>query len=262
MAVENWITLDDPTVTKIALYRPKATWARLDVSPFIFMYVTLHGYATYASMMENNAMYWLVLMILPCVLFLHILIFFISIWSVQWRCIISLVHVETVSEATIVRVIPMVNQGVETLVDLNLNLNSLSSYDSESPIISSNGIQEPLSSPMASFVFQKTSFWWIKMNKENDENASKDKTMEVTSKVANETIHHWCRVEYPTNSKLSSYTKCLGYSNQSQYEAGSKRWGDNTFDIPSPLFSELLAEHAVAPMFVFQVIPTCDIVIN
>jgi hypothetical protein len=54
----HWIQLNDPTVTKIALYRPKPTWSRLDVAPFVACYAVLHVWSTYASIMNQDATYW------------------------------------------------------------------------------------------------------------------------------------------------------------------------------------------------------------
>ena len=59
---------------------------------------------------------------------------------------------------------------------------------------------------------------------------------------------------YPTDSPLSAYLSCGRYQTPAQVAAGAARWGNNAVEIPMPLFGDLMAEHAVAPMFVFQMV--------
>lgn len=52
---------------------------------------------------------------------------------------------------------------------------------------------------------------------------------------------------------LREFQLSKGLTSQSEIETINKHYGDNTFDIPVPTFSELWKEHAVAPFFIFQV---------
>lgn len=51
---------------------------------------------------------------------------------------------------------------------------------------------------------------------------------------------------------LQSFQKSRGLVNRSEIDRIHEHYGDNTFDIPVPTFTELWKEHAVAPFFIFQ----------
>ncbi|TGZ83038.1 putative cation transporting ATPase [Ascodesmis nigricans] len=52
---------------------------------------------------------------------------------------------------------------------------------------------------------------------------------------------------------LEHFQKSRGIQTQERLDQLQHHYGDNTFDIPIPTFSELFKEHAVAPFFVFQI---------
>lgn len=52
---------------------------------------------------------------------------------------------------------------------------------------------------------------------------------------------------------LEHFQKSRGITTASELSRIQQHYGDNTFDIPVPSFSELFKEHAVAPFFVFQI---------
>ncbi|KAK4163309.1 putative type V cation-transporting ATPase [Cladorrhinum sp. PSN259] len=52
--------------------------------------------------------------------------------------------------------------------------------------------------------------------------------------------------------QLSKFQQSKGITSASELERLEQHYGDNTFDIPVPTFTELFKEHAVAPFFVFQ----------
>lgn len=52
---------------------------------------------------------------------------------------------------------------------------------------------------------------------------------------------------------ISDFQKSKGITNASELSRLQQHYGDNTFDIPVPTFTELFKEHAVAPFFVFQI---------
>jgi cation-transporting ATPase 13A1 len=53
--------------------------------------------------------------------------------------------------------------------------------------------------------------------------------------------------------KLRVFQEAKGLTNAADIERLQQHYGDNSFDIPVPTFTELFKEHAVAPFFVFQV---------
>lgn len=52
---------------------------------------------------------------------------------------------------------------------------------------------------------------------------------------------------------LENFQKSRGITSASELSRIHQHYGDNTFDIPVPTFTELFKEHAVAPFFVFQI---------
>lgn len=52
---------------------------------------------------------------------------------------------------------------------------------------------------------------------------------------------------------LGRFQSSRGLTSQSELDRIHQHYGDNTFDIPVPTFTELFKEHAVAPFFVFQI---------
>jgi cation-transporting ATPase 13A1 len=53
--------------------------------------------------------------------------------------------------------------------------------------------------------------------------------------------------------KLAIFQESKGLTTPAEIERLQQHYGDNSFDIPVPTFTELFKEHAVAPFFVFQV---------
>ncbi|KAF2261297.1 hypothetical protein CC78DRAFT_619529 [Lojkania enalia] len=53
--------------------------------------------------------------------------------------------------------------------------------------------------------------------------------------------------------QLSVFQQTTGLTSPTEIERLQRHYGDNSFDIPVPTFTELFKEHAVAPFFVFQV---------
>ena len=64
----------------------------------------------------------------------------------------------------------------------------------------------------------------------------------------------FARLPYPSSSHppLSTFLSPKGLSS-AQVEESTSLYGKNEFNIPIPSFSELFAEHATAPFFVFQI---------
>jgi manganese-transporting P-type ATPase len=52
---------------------------------------------------------------------------------------------------------------------------------------------------------------------------------------------------------LRAFQKSKGLTSSSEIKRLFQNYGDNTFDIPVPTFTELFKDHAVAPFFVFQI---------
>lgn len=64
-------------------------------------------------------------------------------------------------------------------------------------------------------------------------------------------------LSYPMDSEpkplIGSFQSSRGITSESEIQRIQEHYGDNTFDIPVPTFTELFKEHAVAPFFIFQI---------
>ncbi|KAF2127493.1 cation-transporting ATPase 4 [Dothidotthia symphoricarpi CBS 119687] len=64
-------------------------------------------------------------------------------------------------------------------------------------------------------------------------------------------------LSYPLDAEpkpqLKTFQQTQGLATSAEIERIQQHYGDNTFDIPVPTFTELFKEHAVAPFFVFQI---------
>ncbi|KAL9130394.1 MAG: hypothetical protein Q9217_001402 [Psora testacea] len=59
-------------------------------------------------------------------------------------------------------------------------------------------------------------------------------------------------IDHEPRPAIKTFQESQGLTSQAQIDRISQHYGDNTFDIPVPTFTELWKEHAVAPFFVFQ----------
>ncbi|KAF1811767.1 hypothetical protein P152DRAFT_459229 [Eremomyces bilateralis CBS 781.70] len=60
-------------------------------------------------------------------------------------------------------------------------------------------------------------------------------------------------VDSEPKPQLQVFQECQGLRTEADIRRLQEHYGDNTFDIPVPTFTELFQEHAVAPFFVFQI---------
>jgi manganese-transporting P-type ATPase len=60
-------------------------------------------------------------------------------------------------------------------------------------------------------------------------------------------------IDFEPKPIIGSFQKSRGITSASELSRLRQHYGDNTFDIPVPTFTELFKEHAVAPFFVFQI---------
>ena len=60
-------------------------------------------------------------------------------------------------------------------------------------------------------------------------------------------------LDHDPKPQLKTFQDTKGLTSQDEIDRLQHYYGDNSFDIPVPTFTELFKEHAVAPFFVFQV---------
>ena len=134
-------------------------------------------------------------------------------WNVNTRSLFTATKAKDVRSATLIKVTPIANAGTPEICELKRDT-----------VAGKQNI---------SFVFQKRRFTY------NPE----------TSSFAPLTF----ALDADVKPQLKTFQKSKGLTSAEEIKRVQEHYGDNTFDIPVPTFSELFKEHAVAPFFVFQI---------
>ncbi|KAG0646361.1 Manganese-transporting ATPase 1 [Hyphodiscus hymeniophilus] len=134
-------------------------------------------------------------------------------WNVNLKSVFTSTAATKVSEANLIKVLPVTNAGSAEICKIERD--------------NAGGKNN------VSFLFQKRRFLY---NAEN--NSFKPLVYAIDSDPA---------------PVLGDFQKSRGITSASELSRIHQHYGDNTFDIPVPTFSELFKEHAVAPFFVFQI---------
>ncbi|KAF1994041.1 hypothetical protein P154DRAFT_625002 [Amniculicola lignicola CBS 123094] len=134
-------------------------------------------------------------------------------WNVNLKSLFTTTGARDVGSATLIKVLPIANAGAAEIVEL---------------VRDNAGGKKNLS-----FLFQKRRFLY---------DAEKGSFAPLT---------------YPLDAEpkppLRVFQETKGLTAASEIERLQQHFGDNSFDIPVPTFTELFKEHAVAPFFVFQI---------
>jgi cation-transporting ATPase 13A1 len=141
------------------------------------------------------------------------LLWLMTKWSTDMRTIFTAVSAKDLRTATLIKVEPIANAGKPEICQLRREI-----IDGK---------------PTTSFLFQKRRFLY-----EQARGTFKPLTFALDSEI---------------KPQLKTFQTSKGLTSSSQIKKLQQHYGDNTFDIPVPTFSELFREHAVAPFFVFQI---------
>lgn len=134
-------------------------------------------------------------------------------WSVNVYTSFTCTKVSSVQDAELIKIVPIVNSGSSAICKLER--------------------EKEGSEIKTSFLFQKRRFpYWPDKG-----------TFAPLSYVLDES----------QKPHLAQFQKSKGLTTKAEIDKVHKHYGDNTFDIPVPTFTELWKEHAVAPFFIFQI---------
>ncbi|KAK8159579.1 cation-transporting ATPase 4 [Phyllosticta citrichinensis] len=134
-------------------------------------------------------------------------------WSVDLRGLFTTTKANSIRNATLIKVHPVANAGAAEICPLKRD--------------NAGG------KPNISFLFQKRRFLY---NVEKDSFAPLSYILDAEPKP-----------------EISLFQQSRGLESPAVIQRLEQHYGDNTFDIPVPTFTELFKEHAVAPFFVFQI---------
>ncbi|RPA73823.1 hypothetical protein BJ508DRAFT_418902 [Ascobolus immersus RN42] len=207
--------VDAPTIADASLLNPLPTYLRTYVWPFLAAYPAfLSIYLPQESYDKYIQSSEWTFVYLGSIITVQSLIWLSCHWSVTLRALFTSVKASDVRSARTIKVIPIANSGTADICPLI--------HDK------TKGHEEEIS-----FLFQKRRFLY------KPESGS------------------FSPLVYPTDTvpppPLSTFQTSAGLSTQDEINHLQHHYGDNTFDIPVPTFTELFKEHAVAPFFVFQI---------
>ena len=74
-----------------------------------------------------------------------------------------------------------------------------------------------------------------------------------TKYIYDQDLEKFVNLSFPADKTMGYYLESKGYLTEEEIETARYKYGENSFDVPVPLFFDLLKEQAMAPFFVFQV---------
>ncbi|KAF8853725.1 hypothetical protein BDZ45DRAFT_66575 [Acephala macrosclerotiorum] len=134
-------------------------------------------------------------------------------WNVNLKSLFTSVSANKVQDAQLIKVIPVTNAGSSEICKIDRD--------------NAGGKKN------ISFLFQKRRFLY---------DAEKNSFAPLSYAIDTE-----------PKPLIGDFQKSRGLTTASEISRIHQHYGDNTFDIPVPTFTELFKEHAVAPFFVFQI---------
>jgi len=134
-------------------------------------------------------------------------------WSVNLDTSFTCTKANSVEDASLIKIIPAVNSGAAGISKIEREVEG--------------------SKTKTSFLFQKRRFVY----------SPEKKTFAPLTYL----------LDQKEKPKMEYFQQSKGLATPAKVQEINKHYGDNTFDIPVPTFTELWKEHAVAPFFIFQI---------
>ncbi|PWN24374.1 putative SPF1-P-type ATPase [Jaminaea rosea] len=216
------VAVQSPDVARITLHVPIPLWTHLYVLPFLFLYpLYLYAYyVAYDSWIKSEE--WTFVYTVSLVVS-HALAFLGTKWSIGFKAWVTTKQVKDLPSAKLVRVFPQAHKGEGMIVPLVVSRHEVAfTYQADKYILALPDIKAP--------------------------EGSIYRARDITEPT-------FRRLPYPADSSppLSHFQASRGLVSEDDAMATLATYGGNQFEIPKPSFTELFAEHAVAPFFVFQV---------
>ena len=203
--------VDNEQIQDATLHNPLPLYLRLYIWPFTILwpaflavYLNEDRYDDYIDGQEWTFVWVATIFTLQSLAWLS------TKWSVNAATSIETTKAKTVREASLIKVIPIINSGSPSICKLEREADG-----------------------RINFLFQKRRFLYSP-----EENSFAPLAYALDQK------------EKPV---LKDFQQSKGLKTQTELDKVHEHYGDNTFDIPVPTFTELWKEHAVAPFFIFQV---------
>jgi len=211
--------VDDGLIQKASLYKPVFWLFRLDVLPFVVLYLVFFSFA----MNANTTSTYVGLIALPVLFSVHLFLFLMAQWSVRVRCALGYKLVKEVDQAEIVHITAAQNAGMDRLVKLLSN-----NYFAEAKSVT-------IMNKSFDITRERLDFQKVVYNFDSDKNT-------------------FARLDYPTRATVQNVLSWRGHNAAVDVGLSQLRWGANEYDIPIPNFLDL---YLVSHHSIFSECPFC-----
>lgn len=214
MAVESPRLVDNEQVQRASLHNPLPIYLRLYVWPFTILWpIFLALYLDQDRYDDYIDGQEWTFVWVATITCLQALTWLSTKWSVNLDTYFTCTKANSVEDASLIKIIPAVNSGAAGICKIEREVEG--------------------SKTKTSFLFQKRRFVYS-----------------VDKKSFAPLTYLLDQKEKPT---IGYFQESKGLTTPAKVQEVNKHYGDNTFDIPVPTFTELWKEHAVAPFFIFQI---------
>jgi cation-transporting ATPase 13A1 len=206
--------VDNPQIQSASLHNPLPLYLRAYIWPFTFIWpIFLAFYLSQERYEKYINGSEWTFVWVATITTLQSLAWLTTKWNVNLDALFTSTKAKDVSSAQLIKVIPITNAGSAEICRLIRDTTS--------------------GKENVSFLFQKRRFIYYP---EKNSFAPLSYALDAENKPL-----------------LETFQQSRGFVSKAEIERIHEHYGDNTFDIPVPTFSELFKEHAVAPFFVFQI---------
>jgi cation-transporting ATPase 13A1 len=206
--------VDNPQIKSSSLHNPLPLYLHTYIWPFSFIWpVFLAFYLSPERYEKHIQSSEWTFVWMGSIITFQSLTWLSTHWNVGLRSLFTSTKAYSVKEAQLIKVIPVANAGSAEICPI---------------LLDTTGGKKTVS-----FLFQKRRFLY------------------------DEETNSFAPLSYALDQEpkplIGSFQQSRGLTSVSEVDRIQHHYGDNTFDIPVPTFTELFKEHAVAPFFVFQI---------
>ncbi|TAQ84295.1 hypothetical protein B7494_g7385 [Chlorociboria aeruginascens] len=206
--------VDNPLIESATLHNPLPLWLHTYVWPFVIIWpVFLRYYLSQDLYDRHIGGQEWTFVWCGTIITAQSLIWLTTHWNVNLKSLFTSISAKEVQDAKLIKVLPVANAGSSEICKI---------------VRDNAGGKNNVS-----FLFQKRRFLY---------DANKNTFSPLTYAI-----------DIEPKPLINHFQKSQGISTASEFSRIQQHYGDNTFDIPVPTFTELFKEHAVAPFFVFQI---------
>ncbi|KAF2752862.1 P-type ATPase [Pseudovirgaria hyperparasitica] len=206
--------VDDPQIKSASLYNPLPTSLHTYVWPFLLIWPAFLAFYLSPERYEKHIQSQEWTFVwCGSIVTIQSLVWLSTHWNVNLKSLFTSLGAKDVYTAKLIKVIPIANAGSAEICQLKRD-----TFDGKENI---------------SFLFQKRRFLY----------EPEKKTFAPLAYA----------LDAEPKPHLKAFQQSKGLISPTEIARIQRYYGDNSFDIPVPTFTELFKEHAVAPFFVFQV---------